>query len=416
MTQQEFAEKIRRLGGCAYIVGGWVRDKILGRQEPNDRDYVVAGVARALFEHAFFEARRVGRNFPVYLLPIDGRDCEVAFARTEVKAGTGYTGFRATADASIAIEEDLYRRDTTMNSIAYEILSGAFIDPYGGARDIQAKCIRPVSKHFSEDPVRALRAARQAAELGFYLTDETAAQMKLCRAELKKEPSERLFCELRRALATKRPSVFFRALKRAAVLDTAYPWVFRLIGKTQPAQYHPEGDAFEHTMQVVDKTAALSASLDARFCALVHDIGKGLTPLEALPHHIDHEERGIEVLRDWNAHMTLPRVWMKKAAFVIREHMRVTTMKKAGKIVDFLLALERNPLRWEEMAAVIVADHGALPLPLKKYGALLQAIRSVDGAAIWDKAVKGKKGALVPKLIRQAQIAACGTLLKGENL
>lgn len=238
MTEEAFAELLRANGARVFIVGGWVRDA-LRHVRPHDKDYMVSGIAEADFQQLFPAAQKVGHGFPVYLVSIDGSLSEVAFARKEKKEGRGYRGFRVSYDPSVTVEEDLYRRDTTMNSMALELPGKQLIDPYHGAQDVADKVIRAVSHHFTEDPVRALRAARQAAEFGFSITEETIRYMNACRAELQHEPQERIVAELRRALQSPRPSVFFRALEQADILAVTFPELSLLIGKTQPPEYHP---------------------------------------------------------------------------------------------------------------------------------------------------------------------------------
>ena len=357
MREDEFAVEINKLNGRAYLVGGYVRDLVMGR-EPHDRDYVVCGAAVDAFAAHFPRAPRVGKSFPVFLVEIDGEMCEVAFARTEVKSGSGYTGFAVSFAPDVTIEEDLYRRDTTMNAMAISLPERVIIDPYGGRRDIADKTIRAVSAHFSDDPVRALRAARQAAQFGFSVDADTLAMMSRCAAELAAEPKERVVAELERALESPAPSVFFRVLRDAALLDVIFPWIHRLIGKTQPPEYHPEGDAFEHTMMVLDDAARRSSRVEVRFAALMHDAGKGLTPPDLLPHHYGHEEMGLEALRDMNRTMTLPARWRKCAEFAIKEHMRPRRMTQPGKVVDLLARLERHPLGFDGFSAIIMADNG----------------------------------------------------------
>lgn len=360
MEEAAFVAALRRAGARVFVVGGWVRDRLRGAAAA-DKDYVVSGIGEQSFCALFPDAQRVGRSFPVYLVTVDGKRAEVAFARRERKTGPGYRGFAVAFSPEVTIEEDLYRRDTTMNSIALELPEGRLIDLYGGREDIARGRVRAVSSHFVEDPVRALRAARQAALFGYEITEETLAYMRACRAELAREPGERIFAELRRALSAAQPSVFFRWLARAGVLDVTFPELAALIGKTQPQAFHPEGDAFEHTMLVLDRVAAETGDVRARFTALAHDIGKGRTPQAMLPHHYGHEVRGLDVLADWNRRMTLPRDWRAAAAFVIREHMRAPRLAKAGKIVRLLLAAVKVPLPFSAFLAVLRADHGDLP-------------------------------------------------------
>lgn len=360
MREEDFVTALRKCGARVFIVGGWIRDQLRG-VKAHDKDYMVAGIEEKTFVELFPAAERVGKSFPVYLVEIDGKKAEVAFARKERKTGSGYCGFSVEYDPAVTLEEDLYRRDTTMNSLAMELPEKTVHDLYGGAEDTRQGIIRAISAHFCEDPVRALRAARQAAEFGFTIEDNTYRLMAACREELAAEPAERLLGELRRALMAPKPSLFFRCLNRADLLAVTFPEFSALIGKTQPEAFHPEGDAFEHTMLVVDKVAAQTDSLLARFAGLVHDLGKGTTPKEMEPHHYGHEERGLVVLAEWNKRMTLPRDWMQAGAFVIAEHMRAPLLRKEVKIVDLLLKIDRSNLSWPEFRAVILADHQSLP-------------------------------------------------------
>lgn len=378
MTEKEFALAVRSAGGRLYLVGGYVRDMI--RQAgPKDKDYMVAGLTEPVFTALFPQAHKVGKMFPVYLLEVDGVSCEVAFARKERKSGPGYHGFDIAYDPAVTVEEDLYRRDTTMNSLALELPERKLIDLYGGQEDIRRKHIRAVSRHFCEDPVRALRAARQAAELGFEITEGTYQLMHDCGAELFAEPPERLQQELHRALAAPQPSLFFRALERAQLLKQTFPEIAALQGKSQPPAFHPEGDAYEHTLLVLDEIAAETGSIRARFAGLAHDLGKGTTPPELLPHHYGHEKRGLQIIESWNERMPLPGDWLRAARFVISQHMRVPRMQKAGKMADLLLALSGSGLTLEEFSAVIRADSHSLPLYLQHGRELLQAMMSVSG-------------------------------------
>lgn len=378
MTEKEFVQKVRDRGGRAFLVGGWVRDQFRG-EVPHDKDYMIAGMAESDFAAQFPEARKVGRSFPVYLVYIDGKEREVAFARREYKAGSGYRGFVVESDPSVTVEEDLFRRDTTMNSLAIELPFGRCLDYYGGREDIRARRIRAISAHFCEDPVRALRAARQAAAFRFSITEETIAFMRSCRDELAQEPQERLLGELKRALQTEKPSVFFEMLRRADLLSVTFPEIAALIGRTQPVAFHPEGDAYCHTMMVVDQVAKDTPSVLARFCGLVHDLGKGTTPRDMEPHHYGHEQRGVAVLQKWNRRMTLPRNWMQGGVFLIQQHMRAPRLTKAGKIVRLLLDAERSVLSLPEFCAVIRADHYSLPIYLERAEEIVERMHTVNG-------------------------------------
>ncbi|VBB06314.1 Hypothetical protein LUCI_1545 [Lucifera butyrica] len=399
MEQSAFGDLIKANGGKLYIVGGYVRDLLMGGN-PKDIDFAVAGMTEECFTAAFPAAIKAGKSFPVYLVMVDGRCCEVAFARTERKSGSGYKGFAVQYDPAVTIEEDLFRRDTTMNSMAIDTETMTLVDPYRGAGDIRRGIIRATSPHFSEDPVRALRAARQAAEFGFTVADATLELMRLCRRELMEEPRERYMTELRKALATPRPSVFFRILRVADLLDITYPPVYALIGQTQPELYHPEGDSFEHSMLVVDKVAAMTVRPEVRFAGLMHDIGKGITPPEELPSHHNHDAAGSGVLNGFNRFMTLPAVWLQCAKFACRHHMRVHTMKQAKKIVELIMELSKNPLGIDGFNAVLLADAGNLPGFLRHYDKILASLRMVDGR----DAPPGLKGPRIGEWVLQERI------------
>ena len=396
MTELDFAEKINGLGGKAYLVGGAVRDKFRG-VKAHDRDYCVAGVDEMTFAEAFPNAEKFGKSFPVYSVDIDEKFCEVAFARTERKVGTGYHGFEIAFSPDVTIEQDLFRRDTTINAMAIELLSGELIDPFGGREDVLNKKIRAVSEHFTDDPVRALRAARQSAQFGFEICPETIEAMRRCGQELANEPTERIFDELETALKTDKPSIFFRSLERADLLEIIFPELARLRGKIQPTFYHPEGDAYEHTLKIVDDVAKVNPKPVVRFAALMHDIGKGTTPEEMLPHHYRHERRGLEVLSQMNQRMTLPNDWKKFAALVIREHMRAPRLSKAGKIVDLLLSLK---VVWKDFCDIIRLDNHGLPPYLEHAQEIIDELLKIGG----KEAPPDLEGAQVGKWIHAARI------------
>lgn len=378
MTELEFAKKIHELGGEAYLVGGAVRDKFRG-VAAHDRDYCVTGIDEKTFNAGFPDAPKFGKSFPVYSVEIDGASCEVAFARTERKVGTGYHGFEILFSPDVTIEQDLYRRDTTINAMAIELLSGELVDPFSGREDIINKKIRPVSEHFTDDPVRALRAARQASQFGFEICAETVEAMRCCAKELANEPSERVFGELNTALKTVKPSIFFRSLERADLLKVTFPEIDQLRGKTQPVKFHPEGDAYEHTMNILDEVAKVNPRPLVRFAALVHDIGKGKTPPEMLPHHYLHEKRGVEVLGQMDKRMTLPRDWKKSAVFVIREHMRAPRLEKKGKIVELLLKMNSLSIGVQGFCDIIRLDNHGLPPYLEHAQEIVDELLKIGG-------------------------------------
>ena len=406
MREEEFVKAVEGAGGTVYLVGGWVRDHLRGAT-PRDKDFVITGLERDVFAELFPAASLIGHAFPVYLVEIDGVRSEVSFARRERKTGHGYRGFAVDFGAEVTIEDDLFRRDTRINSMAYRLPAMELIDPYGGRGDLAHRLIRATSHHFSEDPVRALRAARQAAELGFVIDDGTRTLMADCAAELEEEPTERIVHELSRALAAPQPSLFFEALAHASLLESMFPEIFALKGKTQPPQYHPEGDAYCHTMQIVDVVARKTRTIEARFAALVHDIGKGKTPEEMLPHHYGHEQRGLLVLDAWNERMTLPKSWLMAARFVIKEHMRAPLLKKTGKIADLLLAVEKSGLSFADFRRIICADHGTLPYYLVHGEVLLRKMLQARGT----EAPSELRGADVGKWLREERMRLLAQLL-----
>ncbi len=395
-------QQIQDIGGTAYVVGGWVRDMIMGRG-PHDKDYVVCGVNNEEFITIFPSAEKIGGSFPVFLMNIDGVKREVAFARKERKSGTGYRGFTVSFGAEVAIEDDLYRRDTTMNSMAWSPLTGEILDPYGGRKDIKDKIIRATSEHFLEDPVRALRAARQAAQFGFVIEPGTIEMMRRCVTELTNEPKERIIAEMDKALASQKPSKFFYALNDAGLLEVVFPWIYLLIGKTQPVEYHPDGDAFDHTMKVLDEVAEANGRVEVRFAALMHDIGKGETPEEILPHHYGHEKKGLEVLAKINMEMRIPRLWYTCAEFAIREHKRPAKMTHADKVVDLLVRLDKHPIGFDGFAAIMKADNNGEQADfLANYEKYMDVIHSVHELKIPDN-LQGKQ---IGEWIRQKEIEA----------
>lgn len=402
LSEELFFSLVREIGGKIYIVGGWVRDKVMNRT-PQDKDYTLTGISEALFMKRFPQAKRVGNSFPVYLLKIDGCQREVAFARTETKTAPGYTGFSVAFGPEVTIEDDLYRRDTTMNSMAWDVEKKLLIDPYGGSEAIRNKVISATSQHFKDDPMRALRAARQSAQLKFKIDENTLLLMSEAAEELLLEPKERIVAELSKALSSDYPSLFFRALHDANLLSHTFPWIFNLIGQTQPIEYHPEGDAFEHTMSVLDKVANKSSRVEVRFAALLHDIGKSTTDKGKLPLHHGHEKSGLKLLKEINDLMTLPSLWYKCAEFAIKEHMRAPRLKHADKIVDLLLRLSIHPIGHDGFSAIIEADSPEVKVDfLLHYDSYLDAMALVKNLKI-PAELSGRQ---IASWIRERQIEA----------
>ncbi|MDR1472462.1 MAG: HD domain-containing protein [Synergistaceae bacterium] len=398
MDESEFAGMIKDAGGRLYIAGGWVRDRIRGAA-PHDKDYVVAGLAEDTFR-SLSGARRIGASFPVYRAEIGGELCDVALARGERKTGLGYRGFEAASSPHTTIEEDLERRDTTMNSIALDVETGEIIDPFGGVADIGNRIIRAASSRFADDPVRALRAARQAAQFDFSIERATIGMMGSLRGEIMGEPGERIAGELKRAMSCGRPSIFFRALLDAGILDAVYPQVYALKGLPHLPEHHPEGDAFEHSMRVLDDVARMTGRAEVRFAALAHDLGKALTPIDERPHYYGHERLGLDALSEWNRLMTLPRRWTLCAKFAIEEHMRAWSITRPGKIVDLLNRLRGHPIGPDGFSAIVLADSGALPEFLENFQGYCEVLDRVTRSA----APPGMEGAALGEWIRRRRI------------
>ena len=319
----EIANKIKSNGGNVYLVGGAVRDKLLGIVN-HDEDYCVTGISFEEFKELFPEANVRGRDFPVF--DIDNK--EFAIARKERKIGIGHNSFDVEIDKKITIEEDLERRDITINAIAKEVLTDKIIDPFGGREDLKKHIIRAVSNHFVEDPLRVYRVSRFASQFDFDVEYNTMKMIELLKNELPSLSVERVYNELSKALLTDKPSRFFDVLKDANVLNIHFKEIYNLIGAEQPIKYHPEGDSYNHTMivldKVADKTKTLSAErkLELRFSALVHDLGKGATPKEEYPHHIRHEERGAELVKIFGRRLKIPTRLIKCGTISCLEHMR----------------------------------------------------------------------------------------------
>ena len=251
------ANKIKEAGGTLYLVGGALRDELLGKAS-HDKDYCVTGITAQKFQEIFPEAYIRGKSFAVF--DIEGN--EFSLARTETKQGIGHKEFEITTDPKITIKQDLARRDITINAIAKDVLTGEIIDPFNGTQDLKNKIIKATTKHFKEDPLRVYRVARFASQLEFEVEKETIKQMNELKNELDSLSSERVFTELSKALNTKKPSIFFEVLKKADVLDIHFKEIKDLIGAEQPPKYHPEGDAYNHTMLVLDMASELTEHLE----------------------------------------------------------------------------------------------------------------------------------------------------------
>ena len=356
----EIASKINSNGGNLYLVGGAIRDKLLGIVN-HDEDYCVTGISFDEFKELFPEAIIKGKDFPVFSIA----NKEFAIARKERKIGIGHNSFDVKTDKKITIEEDLERRDITINAIAKEVLTDKIVDPFNGMEDLKKNIIRAVSSHFVEDPLRVYRVARFASQFNFNVEDNTMNMMKLLKNELYSLAVERVYNELRKALLTDKPSIFFDVLKDANVLDIHFKEIYNLIGAEQPIEYHPEGDSYNHTMiildKVADKTKSLSdeRKLELRFSALVHDLGKGTTPKEEYPHHIKHEERGAELVKHIGNRLKLPTRMIKCGITSCLEHMRGGIFDKMtfAKKVNFIERVNSTILGLDGLQIIVDADN-----------------------------------------------------------
>ncbi len=302
-----------------FLVGGAVRDELLG-ETAYDHDWVVVGATPEQMLAQNYQ--QVGKDFPVFLHPQTKE--EYALARTERKSGVGYHGFEVFSEPSVTLEEDLIRRDLTINAMAKD-KEGQIIDPFHGRQDLQDRMLRHVSDAFSEDPLRVLRVARFAAKLApfeFRLAPETERLMQkmVASGELQALTPERVWLEVSKALQTSKPSLFFEVLDQVGALELLFPELYRLHGVTQPEKYHPEGDVWIHTMMVLDASARLSDDESVRFAALVHDLGKGLTPKEFWPSHKGHEATGVPLVKSLCERYRIPKKIQQQAEKVTEFH------------------------------------------------------------------------------------------------
>ena len=383
-----------------YLVGGAVRDALL-KEAAGDRDWVVIGASpEDMLERGF---RAVGKDFPVFLHPVSGE--EYALARRERKTGPGYTGFTTETGSDVTLEEDLSRRDLTVNAMAQDP-DGGLIDPFGGAQDLNNGILRHVSDAFVEDPLRVLRVARFAARYagrGFAVAPETVDLMRRISAsgELASLVPERVWQETCRALGEADPSEFIRVLQRCDALDIIIPEIAALQGVLQNGEHHPEGDAFVHTLMVLDAATKISQQKEVRFAALVHDLGKAKTPQNEWPRHIKHEHRGITIVNALCDRLRVPSDYRELAVLVTREHLLMhrlaelrpeTVLKLLNRLDGF-----RRPERLDPFLTACRADaagrgDGTLgdypqqPL-LEKYFA---AAKAVDLSDLADSPQDGK--------------------------
>ena len=403
MSIIEIANIIKGNGGTLYLVGGAVRDEIMNRKV-HDEDYCVTGIEKETFEKLFPNAYKRGKSFGVY----DIENKEFALARKDKKIGKGHKKFEVQNGKDITIEEDLARRDITINSIAKNVLTGKIMDPYGGIKDIKNKIIRATTDSFIEDPLRVYRVARFASQLNFAVEENTIKMMRKIKEELKTLSPERVLAEFRKALKSDKPSVFFEVLKKANVLDVHFKEIYDLIGKTQPVAYHPEGDSYNHTMVVVDKSAILTDNEEIRFSALVHDLGKGITPKEMLPHHYGHDKNGVKLVENLGNRLKIPNSWIKCGKVSAKEHMlggifnRMTPKKQ----VDFITRVNKSLLGLDGLRIVVICDRWRNedePTDVNFHKIGKECISKINGRYIEEK-YKIKDREKVGELLRQERI------------
>ena len=376
-----------------YAVGGAVRDRLLGRPVA-DQDYVVVGSTPEQMEQLGY--RPVGKDFPVFLHPQTHE--EYALARTERKTARGYKGFDIQASPEVTLEQDLARRDLTINAIARDDI-GNIIDPHHGVADLKAGILRHVSQAFVEDPVRVLRVARFAARFGFTIAAETLELMRemVRNGEVDHLVPERVWQELSRGLMEDKPSRMLMALRDCAALQRILPEVDGLFGVPQPAQHHPEVDTGLHILLVVDCAAAHNHPLTVRFAALTHDLGKAVTPRKLWPKHHGHEHKSVELVERLCARLRVPGECRDLAVLAARYHGDVHRAEELRPVtvLNLLSAADvyRRPARFEELLAVCSCDyHGRSGLESRPYPqapwlrAAANAAREVDAGGIAQKA------------------------------
>ena len=405
-----------------YLVGGAVRDELLG-YPVIERDWVVVGARPD--EMLSLGYQQVGKDFPVFLHP-KTKD-EYALARLERKQGHGYTGFTVNCDPTVTLEEDLMRRDLTVNAIARSA-KGELIDPYGGQADIEARLLRHVSHAFVEDPLRVLRTARFAsryAHLGFTVAPETLDLMAqiVDSGELAHLSVERVWVEIERALGQGNPDVFFTVLRECGALRAILPELEALFGVPQTAEHHPEIDTGSHTMMVLQQAATLSPLTTVRFAALVHDLGKGTTPKAEWPRHIAHEVRGLKLVETLCKRLAVPNQHRYLALMVCEFHthchraleLRAKTLMKLFAATDAL----RRPERFEEFLLACEADsRGRLGLEKRDYPQtryLRRALTTIQGVSAAQFVGQGLQGKALGDAIHAERVMLLEAIRQGQR-
>ncbi|WP_017347488.1 multifunctional CCA addition/repair protein [Pantoea sp. A4] len=404
-----------------FLVGGAVRDDLLNLPV-KDKDWVVTGATPE--EMLALGYQQVGRDFPVFLHP-QTRE-EHALARTERKSGNGYTGFVTWFAPDVTLEQDLQRRDLTINAIARDVESGALFDPYHGEADLEQRLLRHVSPAFNEDPLRVLRVARFAARfahLGFRVADETMALMTQMASsgELAHLTAERVWKETENALLSHSPQVFFQVLRDCGALAVLFPEIDNLFGIPAPARWHPEIDTGIHTLMTLEMAATLSDEVDIRFAALFHDVGKALTPPEKWPSHHGHGLAGVPLVEALCQRLRVPNHIRDLALIVTEFHDMVHTIERlsAEALVGLFDRIDawRKPHRVEQVALTSEADaRGRAGLEHQPYpqGDYLRRAFTLAGSVPTKAVVEaGFKGAAVREELTRRRIAA---VAEGLNL
>lgn len=396
-----------------YLVGGAVRDQLLNLPV-KDRDWVVVGATpETLLQQGY---QQVGKDFPVFLHP-DTHE-EYALARTERKSGSGYTGFTCYAAPDVTLEDDLQRRDLTINAIAYSA-KGEYIDPYHGIDDIHAKLLRHVSDAFSEDPLRVLRVARFAARfapLGFTIAPETMSLMQEMTnsGELNALTAERVWKETEKALHSQAPQVYFEILHQCGALKILFPEINALFGVPAPKKWHPEIDTGIHTMMVLAMASQLTDDIAVRFSALCHDLGKGVTPVENWPHHHGHGPAGVPLVEALCQRYRIPNQIrdLAKLAAKYHDHLHRIERMRPSKIIRLFDAIDawRKPERIDQLAIISEADargrQGAENLPYPQGIFFRQAFKIANQVDVKSIVSRGLKGSAIREaLTKQREVA-----------
>jgi tRNA nucleotidyltransferase (CCA-adding enzyme) len=405
-----------------YLVGGAVRDRLLGRAV-KERDWVVVGATPAELESAGFIP--VGRDFPVFLHPKTKE--EHALARLERKTGPGYRGFVTEFAPTVTLADDLRRRDLTVNAMA-EDEAGHVIDPYGGRRDLEARVLRHVSDAFVEDPVRILRVARFAARyapLGFRVADETLALMRrmVDDGEANALVAERVWAETEKALAEERPDVFIDVLRACGALKVVYPEIDALFGVPQPEKWHPEIDTGVHQLLALRAAVKLGGGVAARFAVLMHDLGKGATPAQILPSHHGHEDAGVALVEQLCARVRVPNPLRELGVITARWHTHIhrASELRADTVLRTLEGCDalRRPERFRDLLLACEADKRGRagledqPYPQREF--FESALAAVTAVALTAGERQGLKGDQIGKELRRRRIAAIENLSRPSS-